>query len=337
MTDVAQDVTSPPAPGAAPGWRATSPDGLEIAYWDGAGFTAQRVWDGAEWRQRPDPADPLFAPMAEEGVPASQRPGDAWQPPRRKRRRGLVVVLVAAVVAAAGAGAGVVLMRRWHGGLTGKSAAQVLALSLAAARAQGSVHLAAVDSAGSSAVSSYDITATVGEQIVSGGQANATLLVLPGAAYLKADAPFLQNSLGLEPGAAARYAGQWISFKPGDPGYRQVVSGDTLPSALGEATPTGTLTLTPTGTVDGQQVVGVRGGLPADSASGARGSMTLYVSTAAPYLPVELVTQGSLAGQNASATVTFSRWRQPVSVTAPASATPFSSLSSAMAPSAVPG
>jgi len=363
MTEVVQPVVAAPGPGDAPGWRAMSADGLEISYWNGTRYTAHRVWDGSEWRERPEPtavsdATLSAAPSAARsaaptngalhepqggavgGAPAPHLATTQWQPPPRpRRRRQGLVALVVVLLAASAAGAGVVVLKRSANGLSGKSAAEVLAMSVGAARAQGSVHLAAVESNGASAVGSYDISATVGTQTVSGGaQGKGTLVAMPGVAYLKGDAAFLQNSLGLNAAAAGKYAGQWISFKSGDPGYAQVVSGDTLSSALSEASPTGSLSLMPTRTVDGQQVVGVVGGLPADATgSGAIGSVTLYVSTTAPYLPVEVVTSGSLAGQRGTSTVTFSHWREPVSVTAPASATPFSSLAQALAPSPIPG
>lgn len=359
MTDVVQPVAAAPAAGDAPGWRAMSADGLEISYWDGTRYTAHRVWDGLEWCERDAPAaGPVVAPIlagaqvaasgiAFEGTDSAQAtvftPPDRgiWQPPPRpKKRTGLaIVVIVGLFLAAAAAGAGVVVLKRSTDGLSGKTAAQVLALSVNAATAQDSVHLAADEMNGSSAVGSYDITPTGGTQTVSAGaQGNASLLAMPGVAYLKADAAFLRNSLGLTASAASKYAGQWISFTASDPGYTQLVSGDTLSSALKDASPTGALSLTPTRTLNGREVIGVVGGLPAEATqSGATGTVTLYVSTTAPYLPVEVVTDGSLNGQSGSSTVTFSHWREPVSVAAPAGATPFSSLARALAPSPKPG
>ena len=116
---------------------------------------------------------------------------------------------------------------------------------------------------------------------------------------------------------------------PTDPGYQQVVDGDTLSSALTESTPTGAFTLTPTRTLDGETVEGVSGGLLRNvSQGGAKKSQVLYVSTTAPYLPVEVVTSGSLDGQSGTTVVTFSRWGESVSVVAPSGATPISSISS---------
>lgn len=222
----------------------------------------------------------------------------------------------------------VVVLGGSNGGLSGKTPNQVLATTVAAATAKGSVHLATTNSNGATGGGTYDIRASEGRQTVyDGGQGSADLLVLPGSAYVKGDEPFLENSFGLSASSASQYAGKWISFAPSDPGYQQIVAGDTLASALTESTPTGSLTLTPTRTIDAQSVVGLSGGLPRDDLQGgAKGSQVLYVSTAAPYLPVEVVTKGSLDGQSGTTTVTFSRWGETISIAAPAGATPASSI-----------
>jgi len=224
----------------------------------------------------------------------------------------------------------VVVLGRSTGGLSGKTATQVLALTVAAAKSQGSVHLGNTNTSGPAGGGTYDVSASEGQQTVTGGtQGNADLLVVPAHGYLKGDAAFLQNSFGFPASVASLYAGKWISFVPSDPGYQQVVDGDTLSSALVESSPTGALTLTLTRTLDGQTVEGVSGGLPHDiSQAGAKGSQVLYVSTTAPYLPVEVVTSGSLDGQSGTTVVTFSRWGESISIVAPSGATPVSSISS---------
>ncbi len=213
-------------------------------------------------------------------------------------------------------------------GLSGKTAEQVLAVTVAAAESQGSVHLVNTNTTGPPGGGTYDINATEGKQTTTGGtQGKSDLLVEPGHAYLQGDAAFLQDSFGFPASFASQYAGKWISFVPSDPGYQQIVDGDTLSSALTESTPTRALTLTSTRILDGQNVEGVSGGLPRDlSQGGAKGSQVLYVSTTAPYLPVEVVTSGSLDGQSGTTVVAFSRWRESVSVVAPNGATPISSI-----------
>jgi hypothetical protein len=248
----------------------------------------------------------------------------------RARRRLLLAglgVIAAVVILAVGL---VVVLGESHGGLSGKTAKQVLAVTVAAAEAQGSVHLATTNTSGPPGSGTYDVNRSDGRQTVTNGaQGNADFLAVPGHAYVKGDATFLQNGLGAPASDASLYAGKWISFTPSDPGYQQIAAADTLASAIGESTPTGALTLLPTRTVDGQTVEGVSGGLPHDiSQGGAKGSQVLYVSTTAPYLPVEVVTSGSLDGHSGTTVVTFSRWGESVYVAAPIGAIPISSISS---------
>jgi hypothetical protein len=200
---------------------------------------------------------------------------------------------------------------------------------MAAAKRQGSVHLNESDIPPGGGT--YDVASDRGKQTISeGSQGDAVLLVLPDIAYMKGDAAFLENSLGLSISNASQYAQKWISFVPSDTAYnyQQIVSGDTLGSALSESVPSGRLRLTSERTVDGQNVVGLSGGL-ADTLSqgGAKGSEVLYVSDVAPYLPVELVESGTYEGHSGSSTLTFSSWGEPISVTAPSGATPESAIS----------
>lgn len=214
------------------------------------------------------------------------------------------------------------------GGLSGKTAAQVLALANAAATAKRSVHLASTTSvAGQSQTSIYDVSTSQGIQTLSGSTGSSTVIVVNGVAYQKGDAAFLQKAEGFPASAASELAGRWISFKPGDNGYQQISSGDTLSSALTEATPTGTLTLLKPTSVDGQAAVGVTGGLAADAAqSGVTGTEVLYVAEDAPHLPIQVVLHVTQAGQPGSATVTFSHWGESVNETAPTAAVPISAL-----------
>jgi hypothetical protein len=208
-------------------------------------------------------------------------------------------------------------------GLSGKAASQVLAVTLAAARSEGSVHVAATGPS-----ETYDIGLNEGTQTISGGtEGNATLVVVPDRAYVKGDAAFLENDLGLSSSVASLYAGKWISFDPTDPDYQAVIDGDTVGSTLSESTPQGQLTLSSARTFEGQNVVEVSGGLgEALTKQGVTGSDVLYVSTSAPYLPVAFIQSTSLNGQSNTLKLTFSSWGEKVSVRAPTGATPFSSI-----------
>jgi hypothetical protein len=265
-------------------------------------------------------------PAAIETVPRAHPIGYRTGGSHRKRMlvvlgsSGLAVILAVSLFLALGSGP--------SNGLAGKSANEVLAATMIGARQRGSVHM--LESDKPSGGGTYDVGANEGRQTISdGNEGNATLLVLPGMAYLKGDAAFLQNQLGTSIASASRYAQQWISFQPSYANYAALVEGDTLASALTEATPVGHLSLTSVMTIDGQNVVGVSGGVPADVLpASAKGSEVLYVSTVAPYLPVELAVSGTYNGQSADSTLTFSDWGERISVVAPSGATPSSALSS---------
>lgn len=216
------------------------------------------------------------------------------------------------------------------GGLSGYTPSQVLSIATSAAERQGSVRIVSVEISGGQRFDSvYDVDRSKGKQTISGASGTATILVLPGVGYQRGDATFLQSSEGFPPAAAAALAGRWISFRPGQPGYRQVVAGDTLGSALTDATPTGQLSLLAPTTINGQQVVGVSGSVSADQvASGATGTAVLYVSETSPHLPVESVEHLVQNNQPATSTMTFSRWGQTVTVVAPSQSTPITSLTS---------
>lgn len=334
----------------APGWHRDPGDPRHITYWDGARWTVHMRWDGADWQRCDEPHDPPPAPPAPGHYAVASTPAAAMAsaaampgtvppaaagpaPSRRSRRRlyGLLAVLL--LVAGAAGGAYELRHRATSTGTvappTASSAQQVLGRSLAAARSRGSAHLTSTESAAGIDVSStYDISTRQGRQTISGAAGNATVLATPGAAYVLADATFLQGNLGLSAPGATKAAGTWIEFRPADPGFRQIVSGVTLASALAEATPTGTLRLTGDQIIDGQRVVGISGGLPRDSVAGASGRQVLYVEAAAPYLPVELDLAGTMDGQSGTSKVTFSGWGESVPVSVPAGAVPASSLGS---------
>jgi len=74
--------------------------------------------------------------------------------------------------------------------------------------------------------------------------------------------------------------------------------------------------LTKPTTMNGRSVVGISGGLGQGfSGSPFTGSETLYVSTSAPYLPVEVVDQLTANGKSGTETDIFSDWGESVTVT----------------------
>ncbi len=214
-------------------------------------------------------------------------------------------------------------------GLSGKTPAQVVAIVEAAATAKGSMHWVAKNCVliGTCVT---DVASGTGKQTVTTTRdGNAIFVVLPNMAYVQADATWLHEVMSFTPKSASIYAGQWISDPSTDvTNYENLSQGVTLQSTLDNVVPTGTpatpLAFTKASTFDGKSVVGVSGAIP--SGTGPAGTEVMYVSTAAPYLPVGEVTHITINAKSGEETVRYSDWGKRISVTAPANAIPFSSV-----------
>jgi hypothetical protein len=201
---------------------------------------------------------------------------------------------------------------------------ELLTSILAAARAQHSVHYVSSASLGTSHVSQVgDAGATQGIQRITfraaGKTGRVTVMFVAGSAYLRGDAFTLVDYLGFKAGAAAAYAGRWILVPRSDSAYSTIAAGVTFTSAIRELKLSAPLTRLPDTTIDGRRVIALRG-----KSSTAPGSIaaTLYARATGPPLPVREVAR---AGKS-SAVVTFSRWNEPVRLSAPASAVPISKV-----------
>ena len=157
--------------------------------------------------------------------------------PGRKRR--VIAVSVAAslsVLLGAGPASGT------PSALSGKSAAQILAISLAAARAKGSVHITQTGRfEGKAKTTVLDQSQTSGRELDSGGAGRGEILVVSGVAYVKGTLSYLTN-MGFSQLDAAKGAGRWISFHKGQPGYGGVASDETLDQTLSDSVPDQPLT-----------------------------------------------------------------------------------------------
>jgi hypothetical protein len=210
------------------------------------------------------------------------------------------------------------------GGFTSDSPAAVVTTATSAAAAQGSVRVVAVSGgAGQRVESVYDVAGDRGRQTIAGTAGSGAISVVGGVAYQRADATYLQQSENFPAALATRYAGQWISFRPGQPGFEVVSAGDTLSSALAEVTPGGPLRTIGLGTADGQAVIEVTGSNPAGTGPGTE---VLDVALAAPHLPVKAVQRFSGAGGASVNTETFSDWGEGVAVSAPSRSVPITSV-----------
>ena len=210
------------------------------------------------------------------------------------------------------------------------SAPRLFSAALAALRAGGSVHVdITADARDGSVVFSDDATASGGRQVITfDGTGRATILLIDGVDYVQADALALQGFFEAPLAQAEQAAGQWISLRPGEKlgasTYDDVTAGITLSSVATELQVGSPLSKTAPATVAGQQVIGVQAPLPAsDGLPGAK--LVLYVTDDPALRPVRYELVGGGSTKN---TISFSRWGERLSLTAPENAVPASSLTS---------
>lgn len=263
-------------------------------------------------------------------VPAPGFPGAR---PRR-RRRALWAACVVAALAAIGAGLGLSLGS--GAGSTRAAAGRLLRSSLAAAGQAGSFHYVSTSTSASSTAPTVT-QRTVGDAGSNGGTQAITLsgdtfsvVVLGTTAYFRGDGPAMALNLGIPATVAQTYAGKWISLVAGDGPYQSVQVAVTAASALQQNVTFTAHDELPASTMAGRRVIALRGPMAAVAGQAAHGTATLYVSASGRHLPVRYVERGTLgAGSGRSAldfSITFSAWGEPVSVSAPPGAIPFSSL-----------
>ncbi len=207
---------------------------------------------------------------------------------------------------------------------SGQSASHVLTEALAASNQEGSAHDVAVfDSGGVSTVFVQDSAAQSGEQSVTiGTNEKASVILLDNVAYITGNQQAVTGFFGFPKSLGPTLAGKWISFQPADQGYSTVSAGVTLPSALKEITPTGPMSMGRTTRMGGKSVVGISGKVPG-------GHETVYVATTGPPLIVGVKASGHSGGHSGTDRITFSRWGEPVNLSAPAGAIPLSALANA--------
>jgi hypothetical protein len=200
-------------------------------------------------------------------------------------------------------------------GLAGLSAKKIVSEATAAATAASWAHADLTAKAGPVSMTGSGVIGASGasETLQVAGAGHATELMLGGVGYVRGSSAAVLNGFLQLPAADSRLAHRWIVFRPGDPGYQQVVSGSTLGSFLTEIMPTGLLTKTGRTTMDGQAVFGVRGKAPASDEMPAGATDTVYIAATGKPLPVACVERVSTA----QVSEVFSQWGQAVTFQKP--------------------
>jgi len=199
--------------------------------------------------------------------------------------------------------------------------ARTLDRALAASRAEASVFWQGTTSAdGATVVETTNAGVAQGNQTItiSVGTRSAGVISIKlfgDTVYMKgttADALVFQ---GFTDAAASAEANQWISIPSAQPFYAVVAAGLTVKSTVQELDLTGTLTRARRTEVLGRSVIGIKGTL---SLQGATGTGVLYVRSRGAPLPVEETMSVGGAG-----VVTLGRWGESVDVGSPPTSVAF--------------
>lgn len=252
---------------------------------------------------------------------------------QRARRRWLIAL--AAAVAAGGTAAGLALHSSGPSAPSGPPAAEApagtpaaLKPMVVAALGQRSVHWTETqgeDMVGTWRISS-DVTADsgVGRLALRGLPGNVQIRLVDGVAYVKGAPRVLGWFLGLSDTRAARYRERWISVPKADSFYARVVDGLTLGSVVHDATSLDFGTTAPVKTTvtriksHGAPFIVVQEG-KTNYPIGLR----LITKATGVRLPVSVSGSRGLASGFSG---NFSKWNEPVRVTAPAQAVPVATV-----------
>jgi hypothetical protein len=168
-----------------------------------------------------------------------------------------------------------------------------------------------------------DSSLHTGKQTVALKNEVASVLLVNGAAYITGNSKGLTSYFGLPSALVPAVKGHWVSLQSGDPAFQAAIANVTLPAAVANVTPSGTLVVGKRSKVDRQWVRSISGDAPGG------GRLVLFVATDKQSLPVEAV-ESSGSGKTARGElVRFDHWGEKVQVAAPTGAIPLSALEAA--------
>jgi hypothetical protein len=200
-------------------------------------------------------------------------------------------------------------------GVASKSAEEIVGEARKAADSASSVHVSGSVNSGGSPVA-LDLSMAAGSgasgQISQNGS-TFKIIVAGGDAYISGSSAFYSKLGGSA--AAQLLSGKWLKVPVSTPEFASFASLTNMRKLLDTVlVGHGQLEKGSTTTIAGQQAIAVK-----DTTRGG----TLYVATTGKPYPLQIVKSGSEAG-----TISFEKWDEPVSVSAPASSVDLSELKS---------
>lgn len=233
--------------------------------------------------------------------------------PRAMLRLAVLLALASGLLGgvAAGAGAG------------GSSPARTAASILAAMKARHSFRYVStsIDDAGVRITEISDVAADHGIQQITmsqnGHEAHMTVILAPKGAYVRAGSTTaLVVLLGFNPKVAPDYVNRWIFVPPHDPAYAFIAFGADVGTAVRSLQLHGPFAAAHGSPLAGTAVIAVKGRLEYDPKTFV--PAVVYARATGAPLPVRIHAGRGRNGE----TNDFSRWNEPVHVTAPAGAVP---------------
>jgi hypothetical protein len=217
------------------------------------------------------------------------------------------------------------------GALQGKSAADVVSLSITALHHQRSFHFVSKTVSGKQTqIQIGDVSkSSAAESVQSGNHPVLDAELVHGISYLRTGTKLLENALGLPAPAATAHAGTWLAIRKGDGAYSEVANSLSATSAIEFFVPEEPhLHVAGVVTFAGQNALAVEGTSGAAPSNGDVGAITLFVSTLSPFLPLgaTLVVKNGTGKVVERDAALFGRWNERVAPRVPRQATPLSSI-----------
>jgi hypothetical protein len=250
----------------------------------------------------------------------------------RRRRRTVAACLSLSVLGIVTVGPQLIVVQAAQAAT--RTPAQVLASSLAAAKAESSFHYVSVTKLpGKTLTLTGDVSRSSGEQtivvVANGSVGHLSESLVGGSAYFRGDQTGLVNDLGLPSALATQYANRWISLTPSDREFDSIATALTTSSALAQMTIGKPLSLRGTEQRMGQRVLTIAGTYSepvAGSSKRLSGPVRLYVNDTGNSLPVFYMSSATFRKKAYSQSMSFDGWGEVVSVSAPAGAVPVGSI-----------
>jgi hypothetical protein len=192
-----------------------------------------------------------------------------------------------------------------------KTPAEVLRLSVSAMHAAGSFHYESTASVGgvTAITLSTNSALTDGDQVQKLEGGVETTRLIGTTLYMNADAKAYSADFGVK---KTTLANEWVLVPSSNKNYANISSAILVPSVLQQLVDVNHLKEVGVGSVNGQAALEIRGD------AGASGTETVYVSTAAPYLPIAVAAVSTEEGEKVSDELVFSKWGEKFTVAKPA-------------------